>query len=77
MRFFRELPTSSGWRLVVEWISTSEGGARVTGKGGWARQAAAQASLSANGLPISVSDFYRLLASLLGRRSWTSLGVRM
>ena len=86
MQFSRDLklPSSAVRRLVVEWFSVSKDGTGVTGKGGssaWAKQAAAQASLSTEGFPISAlvrpADYYRLPAALLGQCSWADLGVRM
>ena len=65
-------------------VRVSKDGASITGKGGsgrWARQAAAQASISTNSFPISgllrPADFYRLPAALLGQCPWTDPEVCM
>ena len=84
VRFSREISESTRRRLIVEWVRVSKDGASTTGKGGssrWARQAAAQASLSINGFPISgllrPANFYRLPAALLAQCPWTDPGVCM
>ena len=86
MQFSRNLKpsTPAGRRLVVEWVSISTDRSRITGKGGssgWARQAAAQASLSMKGFPIPAvlqpADYYRFPAALLGECSWMDLAARM
>ena len=88
VQFSRNLKpsTSAGRRLVVEWVSVSKDGARVTGHGkggssGWARQAAAQAPLCTKGFLIPAllqpADCYKLTAAPLGQCSSMDLGACM